>query len=96
MLKEIGKSIYGTKYAMQGIIPFNLPRNVELKWGDVIIDNDGKGMCMYVNECSTCQKKFLGGTLICVFYECEGCSRETIMMSLSRKGKLSGKAPSQQ
>lgn len=64
--------MYGTKYAVRGSVPLNIPDCQELKWGDVIIDNDGKGMHMYVNECSDCRKKFLGGTLIFA-YQCKSC-----------------------
>jgi hypothetical protein len=72
-MRVIGNSMYGTKYAIRGSLPFNIPDSTELKWGDVVVDNDGQGMHMYVNECCLCQKKFLGGTLILISYECREC-----------------------
>lgn len=73
MLTKIGESVYGTKYALNGVIPFQGFDIQALEWGDVIQDNNGKGMIMYVNQCCTCQKKYLMGLLIMVPEECKSC-----------------------
>lgn len=51
--KAIGKSMYGTKYELAGSMPFADPDLTSLKWGDVIKDNGGNGMTLYVNECGS-------------------------------------------
>lgn len=73
MLREIGKGVYGTRYAYKGAIPLNFPEIKSLKWGDSIRDCDGKGMTMYVNKCCKCGDKFFAGTLILVPEECANC-----------------------
>jgi hypothetical protein len=74
-MKLIGKSMYGKKYAFDGGIPLSIPNVSSLEWGDVIIDNNGKGMRMYVNECSKCGKKYLAGLLIFQAEKCNDCYR---------------------
>lgn len=72
-LKEIGKSVYGTKYAFAGIVPLDSIDLSELKWGDVIKDNDGNGRTVYVNNCNSCCENFLGSTLILIPEDCNSC-----------------------
>lgn len=64
----------GKRYFVNGCIPFVSIDLSQLEWGDSIRDNNGKGMIMYVNQCCDCKKKFLGGTLIMVPYECKSCA----------------------
>lgn len=71
--KAIGKSMYGTKYELAGSMPFADPDLTSLKWGDVIKDNGGNGMTLYVNECGSCYVKYLGGTLIMGADQCDDC-----------------------
>jgi len=72
-LTKIFKGNFGTKYALNGVIPFASVNMSELEYGDSIQDNGGKGMIMYVNQCCECRKKFFGGTLVLVANECKDC-----------------------
>lgn len=74
MLKEIGKSMYGIKYSIEGGVPFVTIDLSKLKFGDVIKDNNGKGTYLYVNEYPCCQKKYLAGMLHFVSDICGDCS----------------------
>lgn len=61
----IGKTASGgTLYAMNGCIPFNFIDLNDLKYGDAVRDNNGKGMFMSVNICSNCGARYLASTLI--------------------------------
>lgn len=74
-LTKIGNSMYGNKYAFDGVVPFNGINVSELKYGDVIKDNGGKGMSLYVNECCKCKGNYLAGTLIFAPEKCASCSK---------------------
>lgn len=75
-LKEIGKSMYGTKYAYSGAIPLSFPELSELKFGDVIRDNGGTGAFFYVITCYKCEGNFLAGMLILEPTKCSDCVDE--------------------
>lgn len=72
-LKEIGKSMYGIKYSIEGGVPFVTIDLSKLKFGDVIKDNAGKGTHLYVNQYRCCQKKYLAGTLHFITDICDDC-----------------------
>lgn len=78
-LTKIGDSIYGTKYAFKGCFPLNYPDVSELKWGDTIHDNNGKGMSLCVNTCWTCKKNFLYSMIIFAEVECTKCERDALL-----------------
>lgn len=84
-LTEIGKGVYGVRYAFSGAIPFSGPQLDSLKWGDSIRDNNGKGMIMYVNTCCVCEKNYLAGTLILVASECTACYKNEIIRNLKER-----------
>ncbi len=64
ILTPIGKSTYGTTYAFDGAIPFDVPDISALSFGDTVRDNGGRGMRMCVNICGVCKQPYLAGTLI--------------------------------
>jgi len=83
-MRIIGKSMYGTRYAVDGSIPFLMPNIDSLNYGDVVIDNGGKGMTMYINECITCGGKFLAGMLYFQPEDCKNCEQLNLTHSFIR------------
>lgn len=75
MLTIIGKSMYGTKYSFDGILPGSFFDFSTLKFGDVIIDNNGKGRHIYANKCCSCKQIYLASTLIISPEPCNDCDK---------------------
>lgn len=76
-LTRTGKATYGTEYSISGMIPLtNIPNLSSLSWGDVLVDNNGKGKRWIVHECTSCDKRFLRSLIALVPVDCSDCQQE--------------------
>lgn len=65
-----------THYALDGVFGFVSFETTPLRRGDQVRDNRGNGMIAYANQCCSCDRIFLAGTMILVPTRCRTCSRD--------------------
>jgi hypothetical protein len=76
-LSKVGEGPNGAaQYAIVGAFPFVGIDLTELHHGDLIRDNNGRGMFLYVNVCDSCGTKYLAGMRFFVHTECVACARK--------------------
>lgn len=85
MLTKVEDGPCGTRYALDGVIPFVGVDLVPLRHGDSIRDNGGRGMTVYVNVCCDCGGKYLAGTVIFVPNECRECAFQRRVYARGRR-----------